>query len=156
MGSGKSTLGRRLATFLGRSFVDLDKYIEKQQNATIPELFALLGENDFRLLESKALAEVSQMTDIVIATGGGAPCFFDNMDVMNASGNTIYLQISPKQLAVRLSNSHNERPLLKGLKGEALQSFVAEKLTQREFFYTKAKHSIAGDQLNVEDLLPFL
>jgi len=156
MGSGKSTLGRRLAARLGYTFLDLDKFIEDRQQAIIPDLFAKYGENDFRKLESKALEEVSKLSDIVIATGGGAPCFFDNMEVMNQAGNTIYLQISPRQLASRLASSHTERPLIKGLEGDALLGFVATKLEQREVFYLKAHHCLTGDRLTVEDFLPFV
>lgn len=156
MGSGKSTLGRRLASTLERSFIDLDKYIEKHQNATIPDLFAKHGEDGFRKLEHEALKEVAQLENVIVATGGGAPCFFSNMEIMNNSGISIYLRISPSQLASRLLTSRTERPLIKGLEGEDLENFITEKLAQREVFYNKAQHCIIGDRLNVEDLLPFI
>ncbi len=83
MGSGKSTLGRRLAKHLNLQFVDMDHYIEERNYKTIPQIFAEEGEAEFRKKERKALEELSEFTNIIIATGGGAPCFFDNIDIMN-------------------------------------------------------------------------
>jgi shikimate kinase len=76
MGSGKSTLGRRLAGHAGLHFIDLDKYIEERNCRTVPQIFALEGEESFRKKERKALEEVSEFDNVVVATGGGAPCFW--------------------------------------------------------------------------------
>src|SRR5680860_1043366 len=94
MGCGKSTLGRRLSNYLGLQFVDMDHYIEERNCKTIPQIFKEEGEVEFRKKERKALEELSEFTDIVIATGGGAPCFFDNVELMNKSGHTVYLNLS--------------------------------------------------------------
>ena len=83
MGSGKSTIGRKVATLLGINFIDLDKYIEERNFKSVPAIFAQDGEEAFRLKERQALQEVSQFEEIVVGTGGGAPCFFDNMKLMN-------------------------------------------------------------------------
>ena len=105
MGSGKSHLGWKLANHLGVQFVDMDNYIEERNCKTIPKIFAEEGEAEFRKKERKALEELSEFTDLVIATGGGAPCFFDNIELMNETGKTIYLNIDPKIIADRLMKS---------------------------------------------------
>jgi len=146
MGSGKTTVGKLLAEALGYSFVDMDTYIEEKQFKTVTQIFAEKGEDEFRLLEQNCLYEVSQFENVVISTGGGTPCFFDNMDFMNKQGITIYLHYTPSELASRLLASHaNKRPLLAYRKGEEISQFVAEGLAKREYYYKKANYSIAGD-----------
>jgi len=142
MGSGKSTLGRRLAKHLGVQFVDMDHYIEERNCKTIPQIFEEEGEAEFRKKERKALEELSEFTDIVIATGGGAPCFFDNIDLMNRTGKTIYLNIDPTILADRLLHSKTERPLIKGKSRDELVAFIDDTLKKRNEFYMQAKYQI--------------
>jgi shikimate kinase len=157
MGCGKSTMGRKLAQRLNLCFIDLDKYIEERNFRTIPTLFAEEGEEGFRLLEKKALEEIADFENLVIATGGGAPCFFDNMELMNRTGTTIYIAPPTEVLVDRLVKSKNERPLIKGKSREELTRFIDENLRKRAPFYEKAslifrdKHN-----LEVEDILPFL
>ena len=91
MGCGKSTIGRKVAALMGINFIDLDKFIEERNFKSVPDIFAQEGELAFREKERQALLEVSQFEDIVVGTGGGAPCFFDNMKLMNDAGITIYL-----------------------------------------------------------------
>src|SRR5210317_891427 len=142
MGSGKSHLGWKLANHLGVQFVDMDNYIEERNCKTIPQIFAEEGEAEFRKKERKALDELSEFTDLVIATGGGAPCFFDNIDLMNETGKTIYLNIDPAILADRLLKSKTERPLIKGKSQEELVAFIDETLKKRNQFYSQAKYQI--------------
>ncbi len=123
MGCGKSTLGRRLSEHLNLQFIDMDHYIEERNLKTIPQIFEQEGEAEFRNKERKALEELSEFTDIIIATGGGAPCFFDNIDLMNQSGQTIYINIDPAILADRLLKSKTERPLIKGKSKDELVYF---------------------------------
>jgi len=101
MGSGKSTVGKGLAREFKLQFIDLDTYIEERNFKTIPELFSTEGEAGFRLLEQKALHEVSVFENVIVATGGGAPCFFDNMEVINQTGTSVYLNGTPRILAER-------------------------------------------------------
>jgi len=150
MGCGKSTLGRKLAKHLNLQFVDMDHYIEERNCKSVPQIFAEDGEVEFRKKERKALEELSEFTDIVIATGGGAPCFFDNMDWMNKTGQTIYLNISPKILANRLLKSKTERPLIKGKSREELVRFIDETLNKRNEFYTQAKYQITVPDVELE------
>ncbi|MFV0267076.1 MAG: shikimate kinase [Draconibacterium sp.] len=142
MGCGKSTLGRRLAMHLGVQFVDMDHYIEERNCKTIPQIFEEEGEAEFRKKERKALEELSEFTDIVIATGGGAPCFFDNIDLMNRTGKTIYLNIDPTILADRLLHSKTKRPLIKGKSRDELVAFIDDTLKKRNEFYMQAKYQI--------------
>jgi shikimate kinase len=149
MGSGKSTLGRKLARHAGLQFVDMDHYIEKRNCKSVPRIFAEEGEAEFRKKERKALEELSEFTDVVVATGGGAPCFFDNMDIMNRTGITIFLNIDPKILANRLLESKTERPLIKGKSKEELVQFIGETLEKRKEFYTKAKYQITQPDMDL-------
>jgi shikimate kinase len=158
MGSGKTTLGRKLAARLGYMFMDLDHVFEAQEGMTIAEYFSKHGEDAFRKLESEVLKGNPYPGHAVVATGGGLPCFFDNMDWMNAHGKTVYIKLSPKTLADRLQNEKDERPLLRERHGEALIQFIAEKLAEREPFYNKANIIANGLSLTaerVEELLNF-
>jgi len=146
MGSGKTTIGKLLADRLQYSFIDMDAYIEKKQFKTISQIFTELGEAEFRLLEKQCLHEVAEYDNVIISTGGGAPCFFDNMEYMNSRGLTIYLKLTPAELAERLETTHaNKRPLLAQRKGEELQQFIAEGLAVREPFYSKAAYALSGE-----------
>lgn len=152
MGSGKSTAGRKLASVLGWSFVDLDKVIEEQTGKTISELFAQNGEDYFRNLEAEALRNLKSLKNTVISTGGGTPCYGDNMDFMLESGLTLYLKLTPAQLKTRLSESKHERPLIKNLSKEGLLGFIEEKLAYREKWYNRSEIAIEGIDLNINIL----
>ena len=145
MGCGKSTIGRKLADLMGISFVDLDKYIEERYFKSVPAIFAEEGEERFREKERAALIEVSEFEDVVIGTGGGAPCFFDNMDVMSNKGVTVYIAPDTEVLAARLIKSKTERPLIIGKSYEDLILFINEALKKRAPQYEKAKIIIRGE-----------
>ncbi len=152
MGCGKSTLGKRLAKHLNLQFVDMDHYIEMRNHKTVPQIFAEEGEVEFRRKERKALEELAGFSDIVIATGGGAPCFFDNIELMNNTGSTIYMNIDPAILADRLLHSKTERPLIKGKSKEELTEFIDEMLKKRNPFYTQAKFQITEPDIALEKI----
>ena len=128
MGSGKTTAGKKLASLLGWSFIDLDKKIEEQSGNTISEIFSKYGENYFRDVESEVLKSLGSERNTIISTGGGTPCFGDNMEYMIRTGLTMYLKLTPGQLRSRLSQETNERPLLKDLNKEELLEFIKKKL----------------------------
>lgn len=139
MGSGKTTVGKRLAKSLSLTFIDLDAYIQNKFRKTISELFAEKGEEEFRKIESHALHEVAEFEDVVISTGGGAPCYFDNMALMNHAGTTIYIKAHAEELAARLQASKTVRPLITGKPLEELIPFITEHLAQRECYYNSAQ-----------------
>ena len=146
MGSGKTTVGQLVAAKLGYNFIDMDTHIEGKLFKSVSQIFTELGEQHFRQLEQQSLHEIAEFDNVVIATGGGVPCFFDNIDYMNERGVTIYLKLSPLELAGRLESSHaNKRPLLAGKKGEDLLMFIKEGLAMREPFYSKSKYSVTGE-----------
>lgn len=144
MGCGKSTIGRKVAARLGMNFIDLDKYIEERNFRSLPDIFAKEGEKGFREKERLALQEVSQFEDIVVGTGGGAPCFFDNMQRMNDAGITIYLSPDVDTLTFRLLKSKTERPLIAGKSKEELEEFIRKALEVRAPFYEQSKIVIRG------------
>ena len=150
MGCGKSTIGRKVAALLGTNFIDLDKYIEERNFKSVPDIFAQEGEAAFRLKERQALQEVAEFEEIVVGTGGGAPCFFDNMQLMNEAGITIYLAPDNETLASRLLRSKNERPLIAGKSKEELLTFIQQALEKRAPFYEQSKIIIRG----INDVLP--
>ena len=145
MGCGKSTIGRKVAEILGISFVDLDKYIEERYFKSVPAIFAEEGEERFREKERISLLEVSQFENVVVGTGGGAPCFFDNMEVMNNNGVTVYIAPDTEVLVTRLLKSKTERPLIVGKSFEELISFINTALLKRAPFYEKAMIIIRGE-----------
>ena len=152
MGSGKTTTGKRVASLLGWSFVDLDKKIEEHTGLKIPEIFSLHGEEHFRIVEAEALRSLDTETNTVISTGGGTPCYGSNMEYMLQTGLTIYLKLTPRQLMSRLSNSAEDRPLIKNLSGENLLNFIGDKLEFREKWYEKAELIIEGFDPDLSNL----
>ena len=138
MGAGKTTIGKRLSKRLGLSFIDLDCYIENRYQRTVNQLFDERGEAEFRIIEQKLLHEVSLFENAIISTGGGAPCFFDNMTFMNRVGTSIYLKVSVSELVERLEGCKHTRPLLKDKTKEELYTVVSNSLIQRDPFYTRA------------------
>lgn len=151
MGSGKTTVGKRLASLLALSFVDLDAYIENKYRKTVPALFAEKGEEGFRKIENQSLLEVAEFENVLISTGGGTPCFFDNMEVMNRAGVTIYLEAHPEDLADHLLASKTVRPLIAGKSREELIPFITGHLARREFHYKKAQIIYPIDRMVTKD-----
>jgi len=152
MGSGKTTLGRRLASKMGYEFIDLDHKLEQQVELSIAEYFSFFGEDAFRKLESQVLKKTIYPENVIISTGGGLPCFFDNMNWMKENGKTIYIKLAPKVLADRLENGKEERPLLQDKHGDELVAFIEQKLNEREGYYVQANIIADGLSLTAERL----
>lgn len=141
MGCGKSTMGRNLSAAMNRDLIDLDHYIEARYHLTVKEIFAEKGEEAFRKIEQNILHEVGEFENIIIACGGGTPCYFDNMDFMNEHGTTVFLNASMEALMRRLSTpkAKSKRPIIANKTNDELVQFIAEALKQRAPFYNKAK-----------------
>ena len=142
MGSGKSTIGKRLAKQLHMDFIDMDDWIEENVGQSIQQIFNDFGADHFRLLETKALEELSIKKNLVIATGGGAACFNNNINSMLEMGRVIYLQASPERLSKRLQSEMDHRPILKGKNEKALLKFIKQQLIERRMFYKLAHLTI--------------
>ena len=151
MGAGKTTLGKAFSRELGLTFIDLDWYIEERFHKTVQQLFSERGEQGFRELEQKMLHEVAEFEDVVISAGGGTPCFFDNMDYMNACGDTVFLQVEPEVLFHRLKVAKQQRPLLANKSDEELMNFICEALQKRHPFYSQAKFLFRADELEEKE-----
>lgn len=156
MGSGKTTMGRELASALGLTFIDLDTFLEEKYFRTIPQIFAEEGEAGFRMKERKVLEEVSDFDHVIIATGGGAPCFFDNIDLMNNSGICIFLDVDVSSLVDRLIHARTERPLIKGKSPDELHDFIEGMLEKRRPFYEKARYILKGSEIKPEQVIKLL
>jgi shikimate kinase len=156
MGSGKSTIGSRLARRIDYQHVDMDHLIEETAGMTIPGIFKEHGELVFRKWEKDILIELCRRENIVISTGGGAPCHDDLIAVMNEHGITIYIDLPGQVLKERLLHSKTERPLIKGMSEAELLEFISGKLKEREPFYRMAHHIVDGVSLNVDELVALL
>lgn len=153
MGCGKTTQGKKLAKELGYYFIDLDDYIEKQREMTITELFQEVGEEAFRKIETEALQEcIDGNLKALIATGGGTPCFNDNMKLMLNSGKVVYLKMDPKALYNRLFNAKGDRPLINGKENEEMFLYIENLLKVREEFYNKAQIVTSGISVDINAL----
>ena len=147
MGAGKTTLGKAFARKLNLPFVDLDWYMEERFHKTVGELFVERGEAGFRELEKNMLHEVGAFEDVVISTGGGAPCFYDNMDFMNRNGKTVFLNVHPDVLFRRLRVAKQQRPILQGKQDDELKEFIIRALEKRTPFYSQAQYVFNADEL---------
>lgn len=151
MGSGKSTLGRALGKATGMQFIDLDIYIESRFHANIRDIFAQKGEDGFRDIECRMLREVSTFEDVIIACGGGTPCFFDNMETMNRAGLTVFLEASHMRLLERLKLGRMRRPLIAAMSDDELSAYIAEALSRRMLHYSRAAQTFPSDRLETAE-----
>ena len=147
MGACKTTLGKAFARELNIPFIDLDWYIEERFHKSIRELFIERGEASFRELERTMLHEVAEFENVIISTGGGTPCFFDNMEYMNEHGQTVFLDVHPDVLFRRLRVATQQRPILQGKTDEELRAFIIEALEKRALHYGKARYRFDAGQL---------
>lgn len=147
MGSGKTTLGKAYARAMQLQFIDLDWYIEERFHKTVQELFEERKEDGFREIERNMLHEVAEFEDVIIACGGGTPCFFDNIEYMNGKGETVFLDASPEVLFRRLKIAKSKRPLLMDKSDEELMDVIQNALRIRIPFYSQAKYVFNAESL---------
>ncbi len=153
MGSGKSHISKVLARKTGFQLKDLDKEIVRRSGRSIPEIFREKGEIRFRKLERETLADVLTSThNTIISLGGGTPVYYDNMELINASSVSIYLQANVPVLVERLKRQKQRRPLIANIPDEDLPSFVGQHLFERRAFYEKAKYILPVGDKNAEEI----
>lgn len=151
MGCGKSTIGKVLAKQLSYKFVDLDDEIEKTAKATISKIFESKGEAYFRKLESKVLkSTLKEKQNIVLALGGGTPCYNDNMKWIKKYPS-FYIRCGVDVLTKRLSKEKSHRPIIADKKKSELKHFISEKLSERREFYNHADYVMVGAR-SVKDI----
>lgn len=150
MAAGKSSLGKKTADAIGYEFVDLDEMFEAHYRISVSDFFEKYGEGCFRKLEQELLHATLLLENTLISTGGGTPCFFDNMEVIAKGGYSVYLQWEPDILAVRLNQLKMKRPLLKDLSHDQLEERVRLQLKEREVWYLQANliHRPEKDDFN--------
>jgi shikimate kinase len=159
MGSGKTTLGKKVAQKLDLPFYDCDKLIENSEETSIAKIFKEKGEDSFRKLESNLLIQLRGLESGIISTGGGMPCFSNNLQEMQRQGIIVYLQLSPAALLRRLMDSPNERPLINGKTKEELLQYIQNLLDTRSEFYEQADLIIQASNLSsnqlIEKIIPY-
>lgn len=162
MGSGKSSLGRKIARRLSVRYVDTDTEIEQREGASVADIFCYEGEEHFRRMEHDLIEEcASSGEDAVVSTGGGLPVWHDNMELMNAAGTTVYIRRSPEQIISRLTPyGRQRRPKFRGLDDEELLAFMRGNMAEREPFYMRA-HKVVdcnamSDAETVESIVKYL
>lgn len=144
MGTGKTFWGNRIAAYYNIPAYDLDALIEEQEGKTISEIFATEGELYFRKKEAEILRKLKDKKQFVIATGGGSPCFHNNMEWMNETGTTIWVDEPVAVLSKRLLKEKSHRPLIQQLNEDTLEEFLFKKLEERKPFYSKATYHLEG------------
>ena len=156
MGSGKSSVGKKLADVLGFHYFDLDDFIQEKEGKSIKEIFSIKGEVYFRKIESKYLSEIISSSNSVISLGGGTPCYGNNMQTIKNSEITssIYLKASLTNLTDRLFLEKNNRPLIAHIedKGE-LQEFIGKHLFERSMYYNQSDITINTDRISVDEVV---
>ena len=154
MGSGKTHWGRLLSQKLNIPFFDLDEQIASHEGSAINEIFSQKGEEYFRLLEKDTLHIITESHDsFVMACGGGTPCYFNNIEYLNQSGTTVWLNTPVEILFARLMKEKDHRPLIKSLSEEQLKSYIIKKFSDRKIYYEQAAVNVDEDPLQLEQLV---
>ncbi|MBI5857026.1 MAG: shikimate kinase [Sphingobacteriales bacterium] len=154
MGSGKTHWGRLLSEKLGIPFFDLDEQIVAHEGKSIVELFEEKGEEHFRLLEKDLLHIIAESHDsFVMACGGGAPCYYNNIDYMNQSGTTVWINTPFEILIERLIKEKETRPLIRELSNEQLEMFIHKKIAGRRIYYEQANLVVEEQPVELDALI---
>ena len=153
MGSGKTSALKHLANKMSWQGIDLDKLFEEKYKISVQDFFHKYDEAAFRKLESHLLKDTANLENVIIATGGGTPCFFDNMEWMNENGTTVFLKVAPMTAVHRLMQSKKKRPLIEGKTEQEVIEFVNKHYGDRMKFYEQAHITVKGESLDVEDLV---
>ena len=155
MGSGKSVVAKNLANQIGISAVELDEMIEKKCEMSIQELFSSKGELFFRKEEHQLFLNLlNDENDMVISTGGGTPCYFNNHELLNEENViSIYLKASIDTLCNRLLKGKQKRPLIANLKDNEIKEFIAKHIFDRSFYYNQATYKVNVDAKTIDEIV---
>jgi shikimate kinase len=157
MGSGKTHWGKLLSQHMHLPFYDLDEEIVKIEKSSVQQLFHDKGEEYFRVKEHEVLEALAEdHDDVIISTGGGAPCFFNNIDFMKSQGKVIWLNASVDTLVQRLLKEKHSRPLIKNISDVELKQFIVKKLLGRKLYYEQADVTLQEDVVTIESLLKII
>ncbi|MFB1022834.1 MAG: shikimate kinase [Vicingaceae bacterium] len=156
MASGKTSKGKKIARKMEIPFIDLDRVIEEQEKQTITDIFETKGESYFRKLEAKILRQFPKDLKAVIAVGGGAPCFYDNIQYMNYLGTSVFLKRSKQRILGRLRQNKDKRPLVAKLNDQELKDFIEQGLANRNSFYEQAEFIFDADEQKINKLIAVL
>ena len=153
MASGKSAVASDFSTLLNLEFIDLDAYIEKQEGASISEIFASKGEVYFRKKENHYLIDLlDQDRSFILSVGGGTPCFTGNMKIIQEKAISVYLKASIQTIYKRIVNEKSKRPLVAEIPDQDLEEFIAKHLFERAPYYKKASYTVNVDDKSIKDL----
>ena len=154
MGSGKTHWGHLLAEKLKLPFFDLDTVVTMKEGISISDIFAGKGEEYFRYLEKDALEELVDREDrFILSTGGGTPCFFNNIEFMKKSGKVIWLNTSIEVLQDRLVKERATRPMIRNIGEHELKAYIIKKLSERKLYYEQADLMVHEEGIRIEPLV---
>jgi shikimate kinase len=156
MASGKTRMGQEISALTGYPFVDTDELFEEKYRISIVDFFERYNEDSFRKIEKELLMETLNYQDAIIATGGGTPCFFGNMEFIKKNGKSIYLKMSLISLVDRLSVIKKKRPLLKNIAITDLESYIRTQLTERDQFYSQADFSVDAEMVTANEIVSLI
>jgi shikimate kinase len=153
MSSGKTRFGMELGEKTGYRFIDTDGLFEERYRISILDFFKKYNEESFRKIEKELLLETLTYQDAIIATGGGTPCFFNNIDIIKRNGISIYLKMDINSLVNRLAIVRKKRPLLQNRTVSDLESYIRIQIAERELFYSQADFTVDAENIKVDDIL---
>ncbi|GAC1385518.1 MAG: shikimate kinase [Ginsengibacter sp.] len=150
MGSGKTYWGKIWSNQLSIQHVDLDEKISKEERLSISEIFKLKGEEYFRKKEAEFLNTLLDEPSIILSTGGGTPCFNNNIKVILQKSISFYLKCNPETLFTRLKSERSSRPLISSLSDKDLGIYIEQKIAEREVFYNQANYILEEEKINLK------
>ena len=154
MGCGKTHWAKILSEKLHVPFFDLDQQIVEHKGKSIPEIFETEGEEQFRLIEKDVLHLLSESHEnFVMATGGGTPCYYNNIDYLKRQGTVVWINCSTECLYNRLINEKDKRPLIANIADEDLRSYIIRKYSSRKIFYQQATVILPEEVITIENLV---
>lgn len=156
MCSGKSSISRRIASRIGYEQCDTDDLFEEKYRICVNDFFEKYGEDYFRKFESEILKKTEEMHNVVVSTGGGTPCFFDNMQWMNENGTTVFVKISPATACNRIKTAKRKRPLVYGKDEDKLTQFIENHYNSRLPFYEQAHITVKGENFDIDEVINLL